>query len=183
MLFVWRGLSTCSLYMTFLPHLILKDPSNSPNQPHTPLLPQSFSPSKEIQLLYLKKTTHIVKRRIVVAAHQGVKVCFFCNHLKNLSRLFPVMVISPLLLDSPLPDGRLPNGGSINGPSGKPNYWGSTNWSNLPASGTIAGLGKPPLGKDPKSRARSRDYLKQYVVLASYILYILALNCIAPSLY
>ena len=94
---------------------------------------------------------------------------FFCNHLKNSSCLFPVMVISPLLLDSPLPDGRLPNGGSINGPSGKPNYWGSTNWSNLPASGTIAGLGKPPLGKDPKSRARSRDYLKQYVVLASYI--------------
>lgn len=80
------------------------------------------------------------------------------------------MVISPsLLLDSPLPDGRLPNGGSLNGPSGRQNYWGSTNWSNLPAGGTIAGLGKPPLGRDPKSRARSRDYLKQYVVLASHI--------------
>ena len=81
------------------------------------------------------------------------------------------MVISPsLLLDSPLPDGRLPNGGSMNGPSGRQNYWGSTNWSNLPAGGTIAGLGKPPLGRDPKSRARSRDYLKQYDVLASHIL-------------
>ena len=90
------------------------------------------------------------------------------------------MVISPsLLLDSPLPDGRLPNGGSMNGPSGRQNYWGSTNWSNLPAGGTIAGLGKPPLGRDPKSRARSRDYLKQYVVLASHIF---SPQCIAPSL-
>ena len=58
----------------------------------------------------------------------------------------------------------------MNGPSGRPNYWGSTNWSNLPAGGTIAGLGKPPIGRDPKSRARSRDYLKQYVVVAYHIL-------------
>jgi len=28
---------------------------------------------------------------------------------------------------------------------------------------SITSLGKAPLGRDPKSRARSRDYLKQYV--------------------
>jgi len=37
------------------------------------------------------------------------------------------------------------------------------NWASLPAGGTAAGLTKPPLGRDPKSRARSRDYLKQFV--------------------
>ena len=57
------------------PHPLLKDLSNLPN-PHTPLLPQSSSPSKQMQLLYLKKTTQIVKRKIVAAAHRGVKVCF-----------------------------------------------------------------------------------------------------------
>lgn len=30
---------------------------------------------------------------------------------------------------------------------------------------SITGLGKTPLGRDPKSRARSRDYLKQYVAV------------------
>ena len=33
---------------------------------------------------------------------------------------------------------------------------------NGPASTT--GIGKPSLGRDPKSRARSRDYLKQYAL-------------------
>lgn len=64
--------------------------------------------------------------------------------------------------DSPLPDTRLPNGvpPSI-GPSGRPMSWAGSVW---PATGsTVAGLGKPPPGRDPKSRARSRDYLKQCV--------------------
>jgi len=30
---------------------------------------------------------------------------------------------------------------------------------------SITNLGKAPLGRDPKSRARSRDYLKQYVAV------------------
>lgn len=63
-------------------------------------------------------------------------------------------------LDSPLPDNRLPNGGPV---AGRPNSWGTANWPNGPSGGTIAGLGKPPPGRDPKSRARSRDYLKQCV--------------------
>jgi striatin 1/3/4 len=160
-----RSVRSFSLY-DFPRHLLLKDPSNLPNQPHTPLLPQSSSLSRQMQLLCLKKTTHIAKRKIVAAALQGVKVCFFCNHLTTSSCISSYGHLT--LLDSPLPDGRLPNGGSINGPSGRQNYWGSTNWSNPPAGGTIANLGKPPLGRDPKSRARSRDYLKQYVVLASH---------------
>ncbi|KDR81374.1 hypothetical protein GALMADRAFT_239242 [Galerina marginata CBS 339.88] len=76
---------------------------------------------------------------------------------------------SPRSEDSPLPDSRLPNGGSTNGPTGRPNSWGTTNWTNVGGSGAVAGLGKPPLGRDPKSRARSRDYLKQCLQEISYL--------------
>lgn len=65
--------------------------------------------------------------------------------------------------DSPLPEGRLPNGSQSIGPSGRPSSWGSQSWVNGSLGGAGAGLGKPPPGRDPKSRARSRDYLKQYV--------------------
>ncbi len=67
-----------------------------------------------------------------------------------------------VFIDIPLPDSRLANGSS-NGPLGRPNSWSTTNWSSLTGGGAIPGLGKPPLGRDPKSRARSRDYLKQCV--------------------
>ncbi|KAF8636628.1 hypothetical protein AX17_003437 [Amanita inopinata Kibby_2008] len=76
---------------------------------------------------------------------------------------------SPRSEDSPLPDSRLPNGSSIVGPSGRPGSWGSINWANGPGGGTVAGLGKPPPGRDPKSRARSRDYLKQCLQEISYL--------------
>ncbi|KAF8874646.1 WD40-repeat-containing domain protein [Gymnopilus junonius] len=76
---------------------------------------------------------------------------------------------SPRSEDSPLPDSRLPNGGSSHGPTGRPNSWGTTNWTNIATTGTVAGLGKPPLGRDPKSRARSRDYLKQCLQEISYL--------------
>jgi len=73
---------------------------------------------------------------------------------------------SPRSEDSPLPDTRLPNGGPA---AGRPNSWGPPNWSNGPTGGSIAGLGKPPPGRDPKSRARSRDYLKQCLQEISYL--------------
>ncbi|KAF9459358.1 WD40-repeat-containing domain protein [Collybia nuda] len=76
---------------------------------------------------------------------------------------------SPRSEDSPLPDNRLPNGVPAAGSVGRPNSWGGTNWSNAPAGGTVAGLGKPPPGRDPKSRARSRDYLKQCLQEISYL--------------
>lgn len=34
-------------------------------------------------------------------------------------------------------------------------------------AGTLGNMGKPPPGRDPKSRARSRDYLKQFVTFHS----------------
>ena len=74
-----------------------------------------------------------------------------------------------LYADSPLPDSRLPNGNSLLGPSGRPRSWGSINWANGPTGGAVAGLGKPPPGRDPKSRARSRDFLKQLISFISVI--------------
>ncbi|KAJ7632250.1 WD40-repeat-containing domain protein [Roridomyces roridus] len=72
---------------------------------------------------------------------------------------------SPRSEDSPLPDARV-NGAASIGPTGRPNSWG---WTNGPSTGTVAGLGKPPPGRDPKSRARSRDYLKQCLQEISYL--------------
>ncbi|KAJ7871503.1 WD40-repeat-containing domain protein [Mycena olivaceomarginata] len=68
----------------------------------------------------------------------------------------------------PLPDARV-NGVASIGPSGRPNSWAGTNWHNGPAAAAAAGLGKPPPGRDPKSRARSRDYLKQCLQEISYL--------------
>ena len=73
------------------------------------------------------------------------------------------------VLDVPLPTENrmsiasfsgLPNGVNSGGPS-KPSTWTSSNWGA--PSNAISSLTKPPPGRDPKSRARSRDYLKQYV--------------------
>ncbi|GLB35160.1 putative WD domain, G-beta repeat [Lyophyllum shimeji] len=76
---------------------------------------------------------------------------------------------SPRSEDSPLPDSRLPNGAPAVGSLGRPGSWGAPNWSNAPAPGAMPGLGKPPPGRDPKSRARSRDYLKQCLQEISYL--------------
>ncbi|TFK42790.1 WD40 repeat-like protein [Crucibulum laeve] len=73
---------------------------------------------------------------------------------------------SPRSEDSPLPDSRLPNGGPA---AGRPSSWGTGNWANGPTGGSVAGIGKPPPGRDPKSRARSRDYLKQCLQEISYL--------------
>ncbi|KAK0240494.1 WD40-repeat-containing domain protein [Armillaria nabsnona] len=77
---------------------------------------------------------------------------------------------SPRSDDSPLPDTRLPNGAPSVGTSGRPTSWGGSNWANGPSAGTsAAALGKPPPGRDPKSRARSREYLKQCLQEISYL--------------
>ncbi|KAG6874318.1 hypothetical protein C0995_001543 [Termitomyces sp. Mi166 len=76
---------------------------------------------------------------------------------------------SPRSEDSPLPDSRLTNGAPAISSLGRPGSWGGTNWSNGPPAGTGPGLGKPPPGRDPKSRARSRDYLKQCLQEVSYL--------------
>ncbi|KAF5365579.1 hypothetical protein D9758_003126 [Tetrapyrgos nigripes] len=71
---------------------------------------------------------------------------------------------SPRSEDSPLPDSRLPNGATL----GRPMSWAGLNWISGP-SGGAGGLGKPPPGRDPKSRARSRDYLKQCLQEIQYL--------------
>ena len=58
---------------------------------------------------------------------------------------------------------RLP--GASGGPPSRTQTWiSATGWggANLNAA-TVGTMGKPPPGRDPKSRARSRDFLKQYV--------------------
>ncbi|KAH0830276.1 WD40-repeat-containing domain protein [Lanmaoa asiatica] len=69
---------------------------------------------------------------------------------------------SPRSEDSPLPSEKLPNGVAPRVPSGAP---------PAPTSAPSAGaaLSKVPTGRDPKSRARSRDYLKQCLQEISYL--------------
>ncbi|PVF98599.1 WD40 repeat-like protein [Serendipita vermifera] len=62
--------------------------------------------------------------------------------------------------------GSLPNGGpgvsKTSQPAPKESWSAGANAANL-------SLGKPPLGRDPRSRARSRDYLKQCLLEVSYL--------------
>ncbi|KAL1683492.1 WD40-repeat-containing domain protein [Schizophyllum commune] len=85
---------------------------------------------------------------------------------------------SPRSEDSPLPDARLPNG-NAGGSNARPGSWGGVlnpTWgpstaslSIQPSTSIASGLGKPPPGRDPKSRARSRDYLKQCLQEITYL--------------
>ena len=100
-------------------------------------------------------------KTIVDIAHPAVKVFHNPTYCQT--------TVYNLYADSPLPDSRLPNGNSLLGPSGRPGSWGSINWANGPTGGAVAGLGKPPPGRDPKSRARSRDFLKQLVPFLSVV--------------
>ncbi|KAI5124053.1 hypothetical protein M0805_003882 [Coniferiporia weirii] len=59
----------------------------------------------------------------------------------------------------------MPNGGPTSNQN-KSHTWGGSNWSGAP---NAAVLGKPPPGRDPKSRARSREYLKQCLQEISYL--------------
>ncbi|KAG8768877.1 hypothetical protein FRC15_004886 [Serendipita sp. 397] len=60
--------------------------------------------------------------------------------------------------------GSMPNGGPIAPKASQQTSkdWGSGNAANL-------SLGKPPPGRDPRSRARARDYLKQCLLEVSYL--------------
>ena len=68
----------------------------------------------------------------------------------------------------PLSVGSLPNGGP---PAAKPAQQApkdGVNWSTGANAASVS-LGKPPPGRDPRSRARSRDYLKQCLLEVSYL--------------
>ncbi|KAL5529432.1 hypothetical protein ACEPAG_5417 [Sanghuangporus baumii] len=80
---------------------------------------------------------------------------------------------SPRSEDVPLPsENRLSTGASslpngvITTNQNKSATWGGSNWSGPPNN---TALGKAPPGRDPKSRARSRDYLKQCLQEISYL--------------
>ncbi|TDL27222.1 WD40 repeat-like protein [Rickenella mellea] len=86
---------------------------------------------------------------------------------------------SPRSEDVPLPPenrisitslSALPNGTSVGGQSSRPHTWAGSNWQGAPNGvAPMGALGKPPPGRDPKSRARSRDYLKQCLQEISYL--------------
>ena len=88
-----------------------------------------------------------------MVVHLEVKVC-----IRRV--LFITIIILSTTLDAPLPSenriSMIPNGGPST--QNKSATWVGSAWSSVPNSGA---LGKPPPGRDPKSRARSRDYLKQ----------------------
>jgi striatin 1/3/4 len=66
--------------------------------------------------------------------------------------------------DSPLPPERGHNGTSATGSARASALAGpssTSGWANTNGPSSTAAIGKPSLGRDPKSRARSRDYLKQ----------------------
>jgi striatin 1/3/4 len=73
---------------------------------------------------------------------------------------------APLPAEARLSIGSLPNGGpglsKASQPAPKESWSAGANAANL-------SLGKPPLGRDPRSRARSRDYLKQCLLEVSYL--------------
>lgn len=98
-----------------------------------------------------------VTKMEAVEVHLEVRVCSF-------SIFFFVdrndVVSHPL--DSPLPSEKAPNGIAPRVPSGVPPVPAS-----LPPA--VAALNKAPTGRDPKSRARSREYLKQCLQEISYL--------------
>ncbi|KAM5539135.1 hypothetical protein V8D89_007358 [Ganoderma adspersum] len=90
---------------------------------------------------------------------------------------------SPRSEDSPLPPDRMsigsvPNGAASGGPPSRTQTWISgTAWTGVnPNTATVGTMGKPPPGRDPKSRARSRDFLKQCLQEVSYLTSPQALN-------
>jgi striatin 1/3/4 len=87
------------------------------------------------------------------------------------SRLHTDICISEAALPNdarPLSIGSLPNGGP---PATKPAQQAPKDSVSWPAgtNATNLSLGKPPPGRDPRSRARSRDYLKQCLLEVSYL--------------
>ncbi|KAF8305334.1 WD40 repeat-like protein [Clavulina sp. PMI_390] len=74
----------------------------------------------------------------------------------------PLELVEP----APLQNGVLPTSHTH---TGAPMKSASPAPPNFPTSATYAGVGRPPLGRDPKSRARSREYLKQCLQEITYL--------------
>ena len=86
-----------------------------------------------------------------------------------------ILIIDFYYLDSALPQERIPggqpNGNPPSNPSSRPHTWAGVQLTNGPQGMNL--ITKPPPGRDPKSRARSREYLKQCVQIPSFTTYFL----------
>ncbi|KAH8108463.1 WD40 repeat-like protein [Phellopilus nigrolimitatus] len=87
------------------------------------------------------------------------------SHKEGSSGSSPRSEDVPLPSENRMPLAGLPNGGPASNQN-KSATWGGSNWTGAPNS---APLGKPPPGRDPKSRARSREYLKQCLQEITYL--------------
>ena len=86
---------------------------------------------------------------------------------EGISDIYSSLSLAHATKDSPLPPERGPNGTSVAGSARASALAGpssSSGWTNTNGPASTAAMGKPSLGRDPKSRARSREYLKQYVL-------------------
>ncbi|KAH7097545.1 WD40 repeat-like protein [Auriculariales sp. MPI-PUGE-AT-0066] len=85
---------------------------------------------------------------------------------------------SPLPIDPRMSIASLPNGALVPASSNKNHSWSATqSWTALNGPNAAAILAqKPPPGRDPKSRARSREYLKQCLQEVTYLTSPQALN-------
>lgn len=108
-------------------------------------------------------------KREASARHHGVKVNIVLTCI-ILSFLFLFIDIA-LAPEQRLSISGLPSNNGIPpaGPSSRKDPM-LASWPVVSANGNppVLHLGKPLPGRDPKSRARSRDYLKQYVFLQLY---------------
>lgn len=84
-----------------------------------------------------------------------------------------------------MPNGIIPPNPNAQPDLARPQTWAGNAWAPSPAAvngtgispaASAALLGKPPPGRDPKSRARSREYLKQCLLEVSYLTSPQALN-------
>lgn len=85
---------------------------------------------------------------------------------------------SPRSESSPIPPERGSNGAAAVGSTRTSTWAGpsTSSWMSSNGPSSTAAIGKPSLGRDPKSRARSRDYLKQCLQEIQYLTSPQALN-------
>ena len=137
-------------------------------------LPPASITSSDVSLLSQFETTHsiILSRRatdeIQRLARPERREGGQRRKLPPKRRCVSHLLTLALIIDFRHPDSALPqeriSGGQSNGnpssnPNSRPHTWAGVQLTNGPHGANL--LGKPPPGRDPKSRARSREYLKQ----------------------
>jgi len=133
-----------------------------------------------VYLLVNATTRQPVQRTTRATAHPAVKVRAPSQYARTarsaqtrytrIHHIDSPLPVDPRLSIASLPNGSLPGGTA----STKGHSWSATqSWTALNGNAAAILAQKPPPGRDPKSRARSREYLKQSVfltVLSSLVL-------------